>query len=153
MLYNHYNQTKITSPVSIIDFLTDIKYALESNNPQFAVRNQHNIDIIVSAYINTNLEYLKDKQNVILYGSIIGVLFQFAIAVLMKILAFRLKSFTKDITSILDKMPLSDIKKQISQYKELKMVTQFSDPSLEIKTYNQDELIYEKIEMKGENNK
>ena len=96
---------------------------------------------------------MKDKQNVILYGSIIGVLFQFAIAVLMKILAFRLKSFTKDITSILDKMPLSDIKKQISQYKELKMVTQFSDQSLEIKTYNQDELINEKIEMNGENNK
>jgi hypothetical protein len=34
----------------MLDFLSDIKQALASGNPQFSVRNEHNIETIVSAY-------------------------------------------------------------------------------------------------------
>ena len=32
------------------DFLVDIKYALSSNNPTFTIKNEHNLNTILSAY-------------------------------------------------------------------------------------------------------
>jgi len=50
MEYKNFNQTKNTSAVSMIDFLSDFKQALYSDNAIFAIQNEHNVDLIASSY-------------------------------------------------------------------------------------------------------
>ena len=39
MQYKYHNETKTTDVISILDFLSDIKHALYSNDPIFSVTN------------------------------------------------------------------------------------------------------------------
>jgi len=50
MEYKNFNQTKNTSAISMIDYLSDMKQALYSDNVLFAIQNEHNVDLIVSSY-------------------------------------------------------------------------------------------------------
>lgn len=41
--FPHYNTTENTSSTSIIDFLSDLKRALNNNDPTFSIINEHNV--------------------------------------------------------------------------------------------------------------
>jgi hypothetical protein len=48
--FPEYNETQITSSTFILDFLTDLKRALNSNDPSFSITNEHNINTYIDAY-------------------------------------------------------------------------------------------------------
>jgi hypothetical protein len=42
----------------MIDYLTDIKQAISSNNPYFTVQNEHNVETLISTYDSSNVSVL-----------------------------------------------------------------------------------------------
>lgn len=48
--FPHFNATESTSSTSILDFLSDLKRSLNSNDPKFSVINEHNIGTFIDSY-------------------------------------------------------------------------------------------------------
>jgi hypothetical protein len=48
--FPEHNETRTTSSTFILDFLADLKRALNSNDPSFSIANEHNINTYIDAY-------------------------------------------------------------------------------------------------------
>lgn len=72
-----------TSPLSMLEYLTDIKESLITNNPKFSVKNEKNIDIIIDSFEKLNLQVL-DQSIAYVHSLMVG--FNISILVLIVII-------------------------------------------------------------------
>ena len=84
--YGNFNIPNQISTMSMIDFITDFKRALKSNDPSFSVRNEHIIDVVISSYQQKNLNQLNAQIDLSL-NMIVGFV------VLIIVLTIAIKAF------------------------------------------------------------
>jgi len=97
MEYENFNLTKNTSDTSIIDFLSDMKQALYSDNALFTIQNEHNVDLIASSYKSFTTTKLENNISTIISITFFIPFLGIFLALVFKCLVFKLTSMYRDI--------------------------------------------------------
>jgi hypothetical protein len=84
----------------MLDFLSDIKQALTTGRPDFSVRNEHNIDTIISAYNAIDSSVLEHSISFSLQLAILLLAFIVLLSLLIKCLTVKLRAHSSGLLDL-----------------------------------------------------